>query len=226
MMRAVLFDLFDTLVSDLGYHLQHAGPSMAARLGVDEHAFQALWRAQLRARNTGALPDYRVALREACRALGLEADPAIIEAIYAQRVTEHATILTDVEPMVLDMLSALKERGIPFGLVSNCEATEVMAWSRSPLAAFLPAPVFSWQVGYAKPDREIYDVGRARLGVSPAETLFVGDGGSDELAGAAGAGLTPYQARWFLDRWPGSGRPNQPYPALYAPQDVLARLDD
>lgn len=221
-MRAVLFDLFDTLVSDQGYHLQRQGPSMAAQLGVEEEAFRALWRAQLHARNTGALPDYRAALREACHALGVEPDSNAVEAIYAERVTAHAAIVTDVEPKVVRMLAALKEKGIPFGLVSNCDPTEVMAWAESPLAAFFSAPVFSWQVGYAKPDREIYDLGCARLGMAPADVLFVGDGGSNELAGAARAGLTPYQARWYLDRWLVPGRvPPQPYPALHAPGEVL-----
>ncbi len=224
MIRAVLFDLFDTLVSDLGYHLQRPGPPMAARLGVDEDAFGALWRAQWRARNTGALPDYRAALREACHALGVEPDPSAIEAIYTQRVTEHAAILTDVEPAVLHMLAALREKGIPYGLVSNCDPVEVMAWGESPLATLISAPVFSWQVGYVKPDREIYDLGCARLGTAPAETLFVGDGGSEELAGAARAGLTAYQARWFLDRWPELRRNAQPFPALQDPSEVLPLL--
>ena len=200
-MRAVLFDLFDTLVSDLGYHLQRPGPSAAARLGADEDAFRALWRAQLHARNTGASPDYRAALRQACATLQLEPDPSAIEAIYTERVTAHAAIVTNIEPVVLRMLAALRERGVPLGLVSNCDPTEVMAWAESPLATYFPAPVFSWEVGYAKPEREIYQLALSRLGLAPADALFVGDGGSDELAGAARAGLTPYQARWFLDRW-------------------------
>jgi HAD superfamily hydrolase (TIGR01509 family) len=195
---------------------------MAARLGVDEDAFRALWHAQLYARNSGALPDYRAALFEACRTLGVEPDSATVGAIYAQRLTEHAAIVTHVEPMILQTLAALQERGVPFGLVSNCEATEVTAWAESPLAPFFSAPVFSWQVGYAKPDRDIYDLACARLGVAQAEALFVGDGGSDELAGAACAGLTPYQARWFLDRYPEPRRRDQPYPILHAPSEVLA----
>ena len=36
-----------------------------------------------------------------------------------------------------------------------------------------------------------------RLGVAPEEAVFVGDGGSSELEGAAGAGIRPYQAFWY-----------------------------
>jgi hypothetical protein len=38
--------------------------------------------------------------------------------------------------------------------------------------------------------------------VAPNDAIFVGDGGSDELDGAAGVGMAAYQATWFLDRWP------------------------
>lgn len=36
--------------------------------------------------------------------------------------------------------------------------------------------------------------------------LFIGDGGSDELAGAANVGMQSYWATWFLDRWPAGVR--------------------
>jgi len=51
--------------------------------------------------------------------------------------------------------------------------------------------VFSCEVGLAKPDPAIYHLAAARLGVEPAECLFVGDGGSDELSGAGAAAMTP-----------------------------------
>lgn len=49
----------------------------------------------------------------------------------------------------------------------------------------------------AKPDKQIYLLPCERLGVALEEAVFVGDGGSTELEGAAEAGLTPYQAFWF-----------------------------
>ena len=51
--------------------------------------------------------------------------------------------------------------------------------------------------GAAKPEREIYLEATGRLGVEPAQSLFIGDGGDDELLGAERAGLRSAQAAWF-----------------------------
>ena len=56
------------------------------------------------------------------------------------------------------------------------------------------------------------------------------DGGSDELHGAANAGLMPLWATWFLDQWPaGKGSATMHYatsrfPRLRAPNDLLPFL--
>jgi putative hydrolase of the HAD superfamily len=51
--------------------------------------------------------------------------------------------------------------------------------------------LFSCEVKLKKPDRRIYELCAQRLGVEPDECLYVGNGGSDELAGARRAGMTP-----------------------------------
>jgi hypothetical protein len=65
-----------------------------------------------------------------------------------------------------------------------------------------------------------------RLGVSPASTVFVGDGGDGELLGALEAGLTPWWALWFLERWPNwETRFSRPglwrFQQLRSPSDVV-----
>ena len=86
-----------------------------------------------------------------------------------------------------------------------------------------------------KPDPRIYQQVLQALGVSPEDTIFVGDGGSNELAGARRAGLTALWATWFLDRWPPGIRPNRfkgdewrqipegepPFPRLRNPKELL-----
>jgi putative hydrolase of the HAD superfamily len=46
------------------------------------------------------------------------------------------------------------------------------------------------QVGRCKPDPALYLAACRRLGLDPADCLYVGDGGSQELTGAQRAGLT------------------------------------
>ncbi|HEY8030652.1 MAG TPA: HAD family hydrolase, partial [Gaiellaceae bacterium] len=48
---------------------------------------------------------------------------------------------------------------------------------------------FSSAVGLRKPDPQIYRLACERLGVEPHESVFVGDGGNDELAGAERVGM-------------------------------------
>jgi putative hydrolase of the HAD superfamily len=47
------------------------------------------------------------------------------------------------------------------------------------------------EVGVCKPDPRIYRAACEQLKVDPRECLYVGDGGSRELTGAAAVGMTP-----------------------------------
>ena len=71
--------------------------------------------------------------------------------------------------------------------------------------------------------------------MSAEEAIFVGDGGSNELPGAAQVGLRSYFASWFVDRWPLSIRREKyanagwhdypdgepPFPGLRSPRELL-----
>lgn len=100
------------------------------------------------------------------------------------------------------MLERLRATGLRLGLISNCSIEEVAAWHDSPLAAFFDGVVFSYRTGAVKPDPATYLLACQRIEATAERTAFVGDGGSEELHGAARAGMTPFRARWFLDRWP------------------------
>jgi FMN phosphatase YigB (HAD superfamily) len=60
--------------------------------------------------------------------------------------------------------------------------------------------VFSYAAGCVKPEPRIYLDAINQLGVSPADALYIGDGGDDELAGAERAGLRVAQAGWYVSR--------------------------
>ena len=75
-------------------------------------------------------------------------------------------------------------------LISNADAMEVAAWPESPLAGLFDVEVFSCTAGYVKPEPKIYYQCLDQLALKPQECLFVGDGGSNELAGAKAVGLS------------------------------------
>ena len=55
--------------------------------------------------------------------------------------------------------------------------------------------VFSCDVGLNKPDPRFYEITCQRLGVRPEECLYIGDGSSHELTGAASVGMHPVLIR-------------------------------
>ncbi|HEY94165.1 MAG TPA: HAD family hydrolase, partial [Dehalococcoidia bacterium] len=59
-----------------------------------------------------------------------------------------------------------------------------------PLSDYFDVSVFSCRVGIMKPDPRIYHIACDQLSLEPEECLFVGDGDSSELSGAAGVGMS------------------------------------
>lgn len=185
---AVCFDLFHTLV-DVGAVPEHIGRYTADVLGIDH----ARW-------NAACFGDGHEIRRptdhfEVLRTLAHGIDPGLplerirMAAEQRQRRFDHA--LCEVPASTLEVLAALRRRGLRLALVSNASTGEVRAWSRSPLARHFDAAVFSCECGHAKPEPGIYRLAADRLGVEPHRCWFVGDGGSDEHAGAARVGMVP-----------------------------------
>ena len=106
------------------------------------------------------------------------------------------------EPLVVATLAELRGKGYRIGLITNCSNDEIMDWESSKLSAQVEIPIFSCMEGIVKPMAEIYDLACNRLGVEQQASVFVGDGGSDELRGADGAGLKAIWATWFIEAWP------------------------
>ena len=96
------------------------------------------------------------------------------------------------------MVRELRARHVTLGVISNCFSEGASAWSTWPLAREFESRVFSCEAGLAKPDPEIYRKAMRELGVEAETTVYVGDGGDDELAGAQRAGLRAFRAQWFV----------------------------
>ena len=110
------------------------------------------------------------------------------------------------------MLGELGRRGIGRGLITVCSEDIVDIWPETPFAGLFDAEVFSCQCRLHKPDPRIYELALQLLGVDAAETLYVGDGANDELAGAERAGMRAVQLG-DRDGWGG--------PRIETPSEVL-----
>jgi putative hydrolase of the HAD superfamily len=179
--RAVIFDLWDTLVEwpvDEGEVLKRR---VAEHVGGDPTAFEELWRASYRASQTGSLA-------EVYRWLGIPDEH--VDAHVAAR-HEFGRRVLRLERGVREAIAELRRRGLKLGLITVCSEEVPLAWPETDLAGLFDAETFSSECGLVKPEPEIYLRTAAALGVETAECFFVGDGANDELAGAERVGMTP-----------------------------------
>ncbi len=199
---AVIFDLFHTLVS-VRQTWDTRRPMAHEILGVSREAWTRELEANLHDLYVGLKKDPITAVADMARAI----DPAIsntaIEAAADSIVDTFSRALLRVPVETITVLSQLRTLGKRIGLVSNASVMEVTAWERSPIAPFFDSVIFSCFAGCVKPDREIYEMCLEKLAVRPDQTVFVGDGGSDELEGARNVGITAVMVAGFIrDIWP------------------------
>ncbi len=98
-------------------------------------------------------------------------------------------------PEARAVLTQLKESGFRTGLISNCPGVVTTGWDETSLAALIAVTIFSCAAGLQKPHPDIYHLACAQLDVRPEQCLYIGDGGSRELSGAAAVGMHPVLLR-------------------------------
>jgi putative hydrolase of the HAD superfamily len=185
--RAVLFDYFGTLTRAVRRGPIHR--ELARQLGCDPDAWVDLLNSTFYQRASGQLGKPVDVLRQLARSLGADPSRDDLEEVCAARVD-----LIGVDgPLRLDavpVLRALRERGLRTAVVSDCWYELPRLLPRLPVHRLFDAHVYSVEVGRCKPDPRMYLTACAYLGVPPGECLYVGDGGSRELTGAAALGMT------------------------------------
>ena len=186
--RAVVFDFFGTLTRSVQRGPQHA--DIARRLGCDPEVVRGVLDRTFHSRARGTFGSAEATLRWVLEQAGGHPRPAQVQAAVPARV-DALKADTRLRPDAVSLLRALKDRGLSTGLISDC-THELPAFLPSlPVAPLLDARVFSVEVGVCKPDPAIYLTACEQLGVEPWECVYVGDGGSRELTGAAAVGMTP-----------------------------------
>ena len=165
------------------------------------------WDEQLLVHSRDRLAGHKTDVYAIIRDMAHAIDPSIpeerIRAATHNRMTRFASALKGIPEENLRVLRALKSEGKLLALLSNADVMEAAAWDETEASGLFDVAVFSCQVGLVKPEREIYELCLDRLGVAAADAVFVGDGGSDELLGARGAGMTPVMVTGVMQgMWP------------------------
>ncbi len=226
MIKAVIFDMFETLVT-LFEGRTYFGENIAADVGADPAAFRKEWYSIENDRSTGKYT-IEEGLKEVLTRLGIYSDGKVRLAALKRRQALSDTF-SAIPSGSLKLLQKLKANGIKTGLITNTFSDERDFIRESPLFQYFDVALISYEQGICKPEPEMFSRMTDRLGVSPEECLYVGDGGSKELYAAKDAGMHPLQCTWFHDR---AFEPHIPCPILEEfdhaehPFDVLDHLPD
>ena len=156
-------------------------------------------------RMTGVFPSTEGYLAHLCHEIGVQPEDSRLahaahirlEVVGRQLVPRYGS---------LDTLTQLRNAGYKIGLISDCSRETALHWPGTPLASLVDAAVLSCEVGVKKPDPRIYELTCAQLAVTPERCLYIGDGESDELAGAQRVGMVPVRIRVPYERRPDDGQ--------------------
>jgi len=188
--KAVLFDLDGTLVDSLG-DLAASANAVLQRNGHPEHPVDA----------------YRHFIGDGARKLVERAVPAgttnkAIDDLLAEYLVEYAANVggsTCPFDGIADLVSTLADRGVPMGVATNKphELTLPCLDHCFPSAPFGDA-VCGARAGLpSKPAPDALLEVAQKLGVDPANCLFVGDSGVD-MESAVAAGMVPVAVLWGM----------------------------
>jgi len=188
--RAVIFDLFGTIVG--GFAASSAGyqEQFADALGLPRDELSRHWRRLTERRTLGEYQTVEESIEHVCGLLGAKVSAEqMMEAVEIRlRLTRHAlTPKTDA----VATFAQLKADGCKIGVLSNCSIEIPIVWPETEFAEWFQATVFSSREGIKKPAPQIYHLACERLGVEPDECLYVADGENFELSAAAQVGMHP-----------------------------------
>lgn len=186
MKEAVFFDLFFTLAN-----LEYQSENEFTLLNISRQEWEASAENAdvYQQRATGKLKTERQMLESMVDGLPFSVSENQLEKLVEIRNNRYQKSLTDIHPDILSTLKQLKESGIKLCLVSNADIIDKKYWGISPLKEYFDAVIFSCDVGIVKPDGKIYQLAMDKLNVSAADSIFAGDGGSNELYGAKSVGM-------------------------------------
>ena len=219
MIKAVIFDMFETLVS-LFEGRTYFGENIAEDVGADPVMYRKEWHAIEKDRSTGKYT-IEEGIEIVLRRLGIYSEEKVALAASKRRDSLRDTF-SAIPQESLELLKELQKRGIKIGLITNTFSDERDFIRESPLFPYFDEALISYEQGLCKPDLALYHKMAESLGVKAEECLYVGDGGSKELYAAREAGMHALQCTWFHDL---AFEPHIPCPILDEFEQCAHQLD-
>ena len=187
MIKAVVFDLDHTLFDRHGT-LRAVTPALRRRFPTDpalsDDEIAALW---IYADDRYVYDGWRyiLAYLEQNRVFTAPVDYADYRAFVFENFAKTAVPF----PYALPMLHILKQRGYKVGLITNGQhALQYKKLELTGMRYVFDEIIVSGDVMVEKPDPEIFYMMCEKLGVTPGETVYVGDNPVNDIGGAQKAG--------------------------------------
>jgi HAD superfamily hydrolase (TIGR01509 family) len=213
-LRAVIFDLWGTLITDTpeqGQEREKArleglaralasaglsyGPADVER--AYREAAEELQRLQAGGRDLPSAERMAVFLRRLDGELAAGATPELLDALERSPIEAARRFSPLPIPGAVETLEAVRRAGHHTGLISNTGATPGPALrpvlARHGLLALLDVATFSDEVGECKPAPSIFRRTLCALGVQPQEAVFVGDTPELDVVGPQQVGMWTVQ---------------------------------
>lgn len=185
--EAVFFDLFFTLIIPI--YSSGRNEFDVLEMDADEWEKYAEDNILYKNRALGKITDEKKIIEEIINIMPYDVNQEQKDEILCLRQERMRQALQMVDDKIIRTITEMHNQGIKIGLISNADKIDRKSWEESPLSKIFDDAVFSCDVGYLKPDVEIYKLAMNRMNVKAGQVVFVGDGGSDELTGAKNAGM-------------------------------------
>ncbi len=202
MIKAIAFDLWETLITNGGHvtpehkrvRLDRIARILSTTAESLEPAYRQTWeRCQELYWSADKDVPCRTQIEHFLEALQLEVDEPTMQALEHAYATAAVEALPTVVSGARETLSKLTARGYRLGLISNTGRTPGYALrtilDRLDLSRFFDAMVFSNEHGELKPQRSIFETLRQSLAVSFNEMIFIGDNLYVDVHGAQRCGM-------------------------------------
>jgi putative hydrolase of the HAD superfamily len=211
MFRAVTFDFWETLVHDSPENLSRqrvlriealervlaaAGSGIGAGEVTDAYDRSERVLTELfwdRHRDPPIAEQVRLVLETASPGVSRAMTPVLFEAALAGYIEPVLHLPPELEPGAAEAVRELASQGVALGIISNTGRTPGVilrrVLERHELLRHFTVVSYSDEVGYRKPDAEIFRRTLAQLGIKAGEAAHVGDNPVADVEGAQGAGM-------------------------------------
>lgn len=167
MIKAVIFDVGGVLISS---EMKFVIEDIKTTLNLNTTTFEKPWNDLLPLLGTGKISEeefWQKFLIQTHTPATFSTEESFFLREYLKRTHPHEEVLT--------LVRKLKEKGYKLALLSDTIASHVTANERFGFYDDFPIKIFSNEVGFSKPGKEIFKLALEKLQTRPEETIFIDD---------------------------------------------------